>query len=98
MGRDGSEVRARSFADRFWRDERGRVVVAQVPNFPLAAWLVLSLCAWPLGSGTWRNGFTFAGSGFLFVWAYLEMTRGVDYFRRLLGVVVLFVMIGTHVR
>jgi len=37
-------------------------------------------------SGHLKTGFELLGSAFLFTWAYLEITSGVTYFRRLLGV------------
>lgn len=85
------------FKDRFWRDAQGKVVIGQMPNLPLIAWLVLTVGGWPLRTGAWHNGITFTGSGFLFVWAYLEAARGVDYFRRLLGVTVLLVSVAAHI-
>ncbi|MEY9929829.1 hypothetical protein ABH926_004469 [Catenulispora sp. GP43] len=79
----------------FWRDADGKVVIAQAPNIPLIGWLVFAALAW-ISGGHWRSGAGFVSSAFLFTWAYLELTQGVNYFRRLLGLVVLAVVVGSH--
>jgi hypothetical protein len=67
-------------------------VVVQIPNIPLAGWLVFAALARIPGPGAWTSGASRTGSAFLFVWAYLELAQGVNYFRRLLGLVVLTVV------
>ena len=78
---------------RFWRDANGKVAVAQVPNVPLAGWLLFAGLSWVPGGEGWKNGASFAGSAFLFTWAYLELAHGACYFRRLLGLVVLVAVV-----
>jgi len=81
---------------RFWRDANGKVVVAQVPNVPLVGWLLFTGLSWFPGAEGWKNGTSFASSAFLFTWAYLELTHGASYFRRLLGLVVLAAVVEAH--
>ncbi|MEY9855890.1 hypothetical protein ABH935_001494 [Catenulispora sp. GAS73] len=83
---------------RFWRDADGRVVLAQWPNLPLIGWLVFAALAGISGGGHWRSAAEFVSSAFLFTWAYLELTQGVNYFRRLLGLAVLVVVVSSHLR
>jgi hypothetical protein len=83
---------------RFWRDADGRVVLGQRPNLPLIGWLFFTGLTRVLGAGHWRGGVGFAGSALLFTWAYLELTQGVNYFRRLVGLVVLAAVIASHLR
>lgn len=82
----------------FWRDADGHVVVAQWPNLPLAGWLFSAGLSRIPVSGHWRAGAGFAGSAFLFTWAYLELTQGVNHFRRLVGLIVLAALVGSRVR
>ena len=77
---------------RFWRDADGRVVVVQFPNIPLAGWLLFALLGRVADSVWWKNGTSGVSTAFLFVWAYLELMQGVNYFRRLLGLCVLAVV------
>jgi hypothetical protein len=83
---------------RFWRDANGKVVVAQVPNVPLLGWLLFAGLSWIPGAEAWKNGTSFTSSAFLFVWAYLELVHGASYFRRLLGLVVLAVVVEARFR
>lgn len=82
----------------FWRDTDGKVVVGQAPNLPLVGWLVFAALAWISGGDHWRSGSGFISSAFLFTWAYLEVTQGVNYFRRLVGLVVLLLVVGSRLR
>ena len=82
----------------FWRDADGKVVLAQTPNLPLIGWLIFAVLAGISGAGHWRGAAGFVSSAFLFTWAYLELTQGVNYFRRLLGLVVLAVVVSSHLR
>lgn len=77
-------------------DSNGTIVIAQFPNTPLILWFVLSivrLYPWPAqfdaGLGTVANAF-------LFVWAYLEITSGVNYFRRALGAIIMVFMMVSY--
>jgi hypothetical protein len=64
----------------------GQITVAQLPNWPLATWLLTSAVLW-LGhpQGWVRALFTILSSAALAFWAAGEVLRGVNPFRRLLG-------------
>lgn len=80
---------------RIFYDSSGKVVLGQFPNAPLALWLAFSLTrlfALPVNI---EAGLSALASAFLFVWAYLEITSGVSYFRRFLGATVMaFIIAG----
>ena len=83
---------------KFWRDADGKVVLGQIPNLPLIGWLVFAVRAWISGASHWRSAAGFISSAFLFTWAYLELTQGANYFRRLVGLVVLAAVVGSRLR
>jgi hypothetical protein len=83
--------------DKFWRDDKDRVVVWQWPNVYLYVWAVLAILSLATSN---RLSDIFAGAGCvaLFVWSGLEIWKGANYFRRLLGAVVLVYTIITFAK
>ena len=85
------------FIDWFWRDRHtGRIVVAQWPNL----WLWVFITASCVGLITHAAGPTGFGArlvstAFLLIWAGDELLRGVNPWRRSLGMAVL---IGLTIR
>ncbi|GAC1330171.1 MAG: hypothetical protein NVSMB17_07290 [Candidatus Dormibacteria bacterium] len=68
----------------------GRIVVAQLPNVPLLVFLAATavrVLLHPRGQSAVALGLVATLS--LIVWAALEIVRGVNPFRRILGAVVL---------
>lgn len=74
----------RSLWDRIWRDRNGKVVIWQTPNAWLIGWAVLTTISLFL-SGANSDIFSVLGEVSLIIWALLEMAKGVNYFRRFLG-------------
>jgi len=74
----------------FIKDKEGKVVLWQWPNLPLVGWAIFAL----LSHLTRWQPLAWIGTAFLVVWALLEIFRGVNYFRRALGLVVLLLMLG----
>jgi len=68
----------------------GRITLAQVPNWPLLVWLLTSAVIW-VGHphGRPADVLRVLASASLALWAGDEALRGVNPFRRLLGVAVL---------
>ena len=68
----------------------GRITLGQLPNWPLVVWLLASAAMW-LGhpQGRLRVILAVLASAALVLWAGGEVLRGVNPFRRLLGVAVL---------
>jgi hypothetical protein len=77
-------------------DKKGRVVIAQSPNIPLLGWFVLELVSLLLHKGHAKSGLQDIATASLFTWAYLEISKGVNYFRRLLGFVVIVLIVGSY--
>lgn len=76
-------------ADTFFKDKHSRVAVWQTPNIPLITWLVCMLAGKLITRGQVHKGLDIVAFGALFAWAWLEISSGASYFRRLLGAVVL---------
>lgn len=79
----------RDLWNKIWRDANGRIVVWQTPNVPLIAWAVLTFLSL-LVNGRLADILYWLGSASLIVWSLLELFKGVNYFRRALGLLVLF--------
>ena len=90
------EVGLRRAFDWLFRDRRtGAVVVAQVPNLPLALFLVAAAVRrFVQLDGTVGTVVAVVATGALLWWAADEILRGVNPFRRLLGAVVAIVTIA----
>ncbi len=76
---------------RFIRDKSGRVVLWQSPNALLVGWAVLAIIGrlFQLQTVDWIS------KVFLLIWAFLEILKGVNFFRRALGLIVLTITIVT---
>ena len=81
------------FNDIF-RDQEGKIVLAQMPNLPLIIWIVASLLKIIFTTGKINIGLEALAFGALFTWAWEELFQGVNYFRRTLGLFVLIALIG----
>lgn len=79
----------------FFKDKNGRVVIFQFPNLPLLAWILFTILNLLLGSKypKLQHLFSMLSFGFIFTWAWLEISSGVNYFRRALGLLVLVIII-----
>ena len=79
----------------FFKNKDGQVVLWQSPNLALWGWIAFKLVGLVVGPGHFKDGVGQLATAFLFVWAFLEITKGDSYFRRLLGLVVgVFIIIG----
>jgi len=82
-----------TIADIF-KDKSGSIVITQFPNWPLWSFLVFSL----FGLIDSRHTFSYWGATVSLVyWSYLEITQGVNLFRKGLGVFVLIFLIVTRI-
>jgi hypothetical protein len=98
----GGERRGTALRACWWmlRSRRtGRITIAQWPNIPLWAFIVLTIVQWashPSGTAaSLLSGFTRAA---LLIWAVDEIARGVNPFRRLLGLAVASVVVVSLAR
>ena len=83
--------------DKFFRDSNGNIVIAQPPNLPIIVWGVASLLKLFFTSGLTNVGLDLIAFGSLFTWAWLELFQGVNYFRRMLGLIVLVGFVGLRI-
>ena len=81
-----------TFVERTFDDRAGKLALAQLPNVPIIVWVVARGMSWLL-HGTTGEFFRVVAFGALFVWAWLELFHGVNYFRRGLGLIVLIGLI-----
>jgi hypothetical protein len=81
--------RERSFWDKFWEDENGNLVVVKRPNLPLIVFFASAIIYALWQYNDFGKFFGLVALVSLGVWALLEIFRGDNYFRRLLGVSVL---------
>ncbi len=86
---------AQSLTDRFFRDKDGNVVLMQPPNLPIVGWFVFKVLEKLVDSGQLNTLASLLAFGCAFTWAWLELFSGVNYFRRLLGLLVLIAAV-TH--
>jgi hypothetical protein len=83
--------------DKFFRDSNGNIVIAQPPNLPIIVWGVTSLLKLIFTSGLINIGLNLLAFGSLFTWAWEELFQGVNYFRRVLGFIVLAGLLGAKI-
>ncbi|UKP01289.1 hypothetical protein [Nostoc sp. UHCC 0870] len=86
-----------TLVDKTFRDSDGNVVIAQMPNLPLIVWIVTSVLALIFTPGKINTVLEVVANGSLFTWAWMELFQGVNYFRRLLGLVVLIGIIASKI-
>jgi len=68
----------------------GRITLTQLPNWQLAVWLLVSAVMWLGHAQGWVRGvLVVLSSVALALWAGDEILRGVNPFRRILGIAVL---------
>lgn len=84
---------------KLFKDNKGKTVIWQIPNIPILGWLLL------LGLGhvlpltsRWQLTISYLSFGLIFAWAWLEVTQGTTYFRRILGAVVLIFVIYSRLK
>ena len=85
-----------SLWDKIWKDKDGNLAIWQFPNIPLWVWLACIILARIFSGGRIHGGVSYLADVALVVWAYLEITDGLCYFRRTLGAVVFISVIAPH--
>lgn len=85
-------------AKKIWQDSEGRLVLWQRPNVWLVTWAIAEVAGRILQSGKASGAARWLGAGSLTIWALLEIFRGVNYFRRGLGLVVLLLTVFSILR
>lgn len=85
-----------SLFDKTFRDSEGNIVIAQPPNLPLLVGLTATVLKLIVTSGNIYTGLDAVAFGSFFTWAWLEIFEGVNYFRRVLGLLVLIGVIASR--
>jgi hypothetical protein len=85
-------MKQQTFIDRCYRDKNGKVVIGQKPNLPILIWISTIFIIF-FTEGRLYTLIDLVGFGALFTWAWLELFDGVNYFRRVLGFIVLISLI-----
>ena len=67
--------------------KKGKVVIGQTPNLPIIFWFFFAVLSILIQNPLLNQKLLFFSRASLFIWAYLEITEGVNMFRKLLGVV-----------
>jgi hypothetical protein len=95
LNRAGAVVR-RLLLWCFRNRETGAITVAQTPNLALTVFLVATAILWLMHpNGTISTVTKVVATGSLIVWALDEVVRGVNPWRRFLGVAVLIYLVST---
>ena len=76
------------------RNKHGEVVLWQRPNIWLIGWIICTVLFYSGAAGAASKYLFALGAVSLAVWAVLELLRGVNTFRRVLGAVVLLVLLA----
>ena len=78
---------------QFFKDSKGRIVIAQFPNWPLWVWLGATLLE--SFKISFIPPFWISTIGFIAIlyWAGLEVFQGVNNFRRCLGLLVAIIVL-----
>jgi hypothetical protein len=84
--------------NQVFRDNEGKIVLAQTPNLPLIVWFVASLLKVIFTTDRINVGLDLLAFGSLFTWAWEELFQGVNYFRRALGLIVLVGLIASKIQ
>jgi hypothetical protein len=88
-----TDVQHKSKHHKFFLDKDGHLVLWQFPNTPLVGWGIFKLLSMIVSRGHVQTGFAMLSSAFLFTWAFLEITKGANHFRRLLGLLAFVIVV-----
>jgi hypothetical protein len=82
-----------TFANKFWHDKHGNVVIMQRPNIPAIVWIVTFALTIILPDSSFERLLSALSELAVVIWAVMELGWGSNYFRRLLGLSVLLLII-----
>ena len=80
----------------YFKDKNGKVVLGETPNLPIIVWIIC-LILQKITEGNLQTLFEVVGFGAIFTWAWLEIFQGTNYFRRTLGLIVMFVTLYSRI-
>ncbi len=77
-----------------FKDKHGNVVLGQMPNVLFWGWLACKILGYVIPNKTVDHWLAVLAVALLASWALLELTSGVNYFRRIVGMVVLLLVVA----
>ena len=81
------------FIKNFFKDKNGKVIITQSPNWPLwLAILLWTIALLPIPTIKLISAWMLIPT--MLYWSYLEVFFGVNYFRKLLGIIVVVYFIN----
>lgn len=83
------------FVDFWFRTSAGKIVIGQKPNTPMVVYSTAKTVASIAPKGRLRDGARLVADASLTYWAVLELTDGVNRFRKLMGFATLFGMLSS---
>ena len=83
--------------DRFFRDDKGNIVIVQPPNLPILICFAATALYLFSTTAVLEHLFGAIAFGTFFTWAWMELFQGVNYFRRMLGLLGLLGAIASQV-
>jgi len=95
--RAGGGNNQRNLWDRCWKDEEGNLAIWQTPNAWLIGWAVLTTVSL-FFNGRMADVLSWIASASLIIWCVLEIWKGVNYFRRVLGLAVLIYAVAALIK
>jgi hypothetical protein len=81
------------FIDKSFKNENGEVALAAEPNLLIIIWAVAALISHLIKHSLVHTLLIVIAFAAIAIWALLEIFQGVNYFRRLLGLVILVLII-----
>lgn len=82
--------------DQTFRDRKGDIVIAQMPNLPVLVGITATILAFLVNNANIAVILVAIAYGALFTWAWQELFQGVNYFRRALGLIALVGLIASR--
>jgi hypothetical protein len=85
-----------TFVDKCFKNRHGKLALTARPNAPIIIWAIAALSARLITHGNIHSALGIIAFVLIVIWALLEILQGVNYFRRVLGAVVLAFTIYTR--
>ena len=76
-----------------FRTKEGEFVLGQKPNLPAIAWISLAVLGWLIRDENISWILSMLSMGFGIIWSIMELTTGVNRFRKTLGGIVLVTLL-----
>lgn len=82
---------------KLFEDKNGQIVIGQKPNLPIIVWALTYLLQLVPALSPIDSFLSVVSFGALFTWAWLEIFDGANWFRRILGLVVMALILSSDI-